>query len=268
MLKANNTPKIFWAEAVRHAVYILNQTPTRDLVNSTPFEALKGDKPNLKYLKVFGCMAYAKVLLPHFKKLDDRSTEMVYLGSEQGSKAYRLFDPRMKRIWVSRDVYFKEKDIWNWKEEDESFNQKGNEWTEFTVDEVSTSVPPINVEPEFEQTENQTHEDEEPLSPDNPPNSPVTPQSYTHEPNSETSASSSRPYDHTILRFKTLEDIYARAPEVVLDENELLLVEEEPRTYKEAAVDEKWIEAMSVELDSINRNKTWILTDLPRIIKQ
>ena len=81
MLKASNMPQIFWAEAVRHAVYILNRTPTIALVNSTPFEALKGDKPNLKYLKVFGCKAYAKVLLPHIKKLDDRSTTMVYLGS-------------------------------------------------------------------------------------------------------------------------------------------------------------------------------------------
>ncbi|XP_076937607.1 uncharacterized protein LOC143605339 [Bidens hawaiensis] len=164
--------------------------------------------------------------------------------------------------WISHSS--QEKEYWNWKEEDESFNQKGNELTEFTVDEVPTSVPPINVEPEFEQTENQTHEDEEPLSPVNPPNSPVTPQSYTHEPNSETSASSSRPYDHTPLRYQSLEDIYARAPDIILDENELLLVEEEPRTYKEAAVDEKWIEAMKVELDSINRKKTWILTDLPK----
>ncbi|GKG42370.1 hypothetical protein Tco_0476668, partial [Tanacetum coccineum] len=32
-------------------------------------------------------------------KLDDRSIQMVYLGSEPGSKAYRLFDPITKKIY-------------------------------------------------------------------------------------------------------------------------------------------------------------------------
>nr|GEU81479.1 zinc finger, CCHC-type [Tanacetum cinerariifolium] len=37
----------------------------------------------------------------------------------------------------------------------------------------------------------------------------------------------------------------------------------EPRNYKEASTDKKWIEAMEIELDSINKNNTWILTTLP-----
>ncbi|GJZ85961.1 ribonuclease H-like domain, reverse transcriptase, RNA-dependent DNA polymerase, partial [Tanacetum coccineum] len=45
---------------------------------------------------------------------------------------------------------------------------------------------------------------------------------------------------------------------------ELLLVEDEPKNYKEASTDQKWIEAMKVELDSINRNNTWELTTLPK----
>nr|GEV51289.1 ribonuclease H-like domain, reverse transcriptase, RNA-dependent DNA polymerase [Tanacetum cinerariifolium] len=45
---------------------------------------------------------------------------------------------------------------------------------------------------------------------------------------------------------------------------ELLLAEDEPKNYKEASRDQKWIEAMKVELDSINRNNTWELTTLPK----
>ncbi|GJV57130.1 hypothetical protein Tco_1458135 [Tanacetum coccineum] len=41
---------------------------------------------------------------------------MVYLGNEQGSKAYRLFDPTIQRICVSRDVKFKENETWDWKD--------------------------------------------------------------------------------------------------------------------------------------------------------
>ncbi|GJU96164.1 ribonuclease H-like domain, reverse transcriptase, RNA-dependent DNA polymerase [Tanacetum coccineum] len=54
----------------------------------------------------------------------------------------------------------------------------------------------------------------------------------------------------------TLDDIYENT-------EELLLAEDEPRNYKEASNDQKWIEAMKVELDSINRNNTWVLTNLP-----
>nr|GEU62318.1 zinc finger, CCHC-type [Tanacetum cinerariifolium] len=40
--------------------------------------------------------------------------------------------------------------------------------------------------------------------------------------------------------------------------------EDEPKNYKEASSDQKWIEAMKVELDFINRNNTWELTTLPK----
>nr|GEV09290.1 G-type lectin S-receptor-like serine/threonine-protein kinase At4g27290 [Tanacetum cinerariifolium] len=69
--------------------------------------------------------------------------------------------------------------------------------------------------------------------------------SYTYKPNSEDStgytssiASSSRPFDHTPVQwYRNLSEIYDRAPEVKSDE--LLLLEEEPRNYKEAAQDKK-----------------------------
>nr|GEV55419.1 hypothetical protein [Tanacetum cinerariifolium] len=65
-------------------------------------------------------------------------------------------------------------------------------------------------------------------------------------------------FDHTPLRgFRTLKDLYENT-------EELLLAEDEPKNYKEASSDQKWIEAIKVELDSINRNNTWELTTLPK----
>ncbi|GJU22204.1 ribonuclease H-like domain, reverse transcriptase, RNA-dependent DNA polymerase [Tanacetum coccineum] len=64
-------------------------------------------------------------------------------------------------------------------------------------------------------------------------------------------------FDHTLIRgYRTLTDIYENT-------EELLLAEDEPKNYKEALNDQKWIEAMKDELDSINRNNTWRLTSLP-----
>ncbi|GKB70172.1 ribonuclease H-like domain, reverse transcriptase, RNA-dependent DNA polymerase [Tanacetum coccineum] len=60
MMKAMKLPLNFWAEAVRHAIYILNRAPTRALEDKTPYEALYNRKPNLENLRIFGCTAYAK----------------------------------------------------------------------------------------------------------------------------------------------------------------------------------------------------------------
>ncbi|GJV06663.1 zinc finger, CCHC-type containing protein [Tanacetum coccineum] len=116
MMKATEMPQDFWAEAVRHAIYILNSVPTKALEDITPYEAIKGKKPNPKRTKSLRgfCIAYAKVPSQHLTKLDDRSIRMVYLGNEHGSKAYRLFDPTTQRICVSRDVKFKQDEELDW----------------------------------------------------------------------------------------------------------------------------------------------------------
>nr|GEY71424.1 ribonuclease H-like domain, reverse transcriptase, RNA-dependent DNA polymerase [Tanacetum cinerariifolium] len=76
MMKATSMPQNFWAEAVRHAIYILNSVPTKALEDITPYETIKQRKLNLETLKVFGCIAYAKVPSQHLTKLDDRSIKM------------------------------------------------------------------------------------------------------------------------------------------------------------------------------------------------
>nr|GFA92141.1 zinc finger, CCHC-type [Tanacetum cinerariifolium] len=56
---------------------------------------------------------------------------------------------------------------------------------------------------------------------------------------------------------------WAKANTQEVETKTLLLMEEEHHNYKEASTDKKWIEAMKIELDSINKNNTWILTTLP-----
>lgn len=48
------------------------------------------------------------------RNFDDRSRKLVHLGTEPGSKAYRLFDPCSNRVVGSRDVIFKEEKAWRW----------------------------------------------------------------------------------------------------------------------------------------------------------
>lgn len=61
MLKEKGMPDTFWAEAVNTAVSILNKSPTKAVLNRTPFEAWFGEKPVISHMKVFGSFCYAHV---------------------------------------------------------------------------------------------------------------------------------------------------------------------------------------------------------------
>jgi hypothetical protein len=114
MLKGMKISRRFWAEAVKHAVYLLNRLPSRPMGEQTPFEAWNEMKPHLGHVKIFGCLAHVKNTAPHPKKLDYRSSKMMYLGVAEESKAHRLYDPVQKRVVVSRDVIFEEGTVWKW----------------------------------------------------------------------------------------------------------------------------------------------------------
>jgi len=98
----------FWGEAVKHAVYLINRTPSRVLDYKTPYELWHGHKPNLSNLRIFGCAAYAKIPEKLLKKQDFKSNRMIFLGFEPGSKAFRLYNPDIKQMRVERDVIFNE----------------------------------------------------------------------------------------------------------------------------------------------------------------
>jgi hypothetical protein len=50
--------------------------------------------------------------LGHIGKLDDRSTPGVFIGYVEGSKAYRILDPRTQRVRTTRDIVFDEGGGW------------------------------------------------------------------------------------------------------------------------------------------------------------
>lgn len=126
ILKHMSMPNYLWGKALRHATYLINIFVTRVLITQTPYQVFKKKKPNVEHIRLFGCIGYAKIEAWHLRKLDDRSRKLVHLGTEPGSKAYRLLDPINKKIVVSRDVVFKESERWNWKAiETEEYGEPG-----------------------------------------------------------------------------------------------------------------------------------------------
>ena len=69
LLKAKEIPNEYWAEAIATSVYLLNLSPTKAVLNQTPFEAWRGIKPSVSHLRIFGCIAYALVNSQTHKKI-------------------------------------------------------------------------------------------------------------------------------------------------------------------------------------------------------
>ena len=61
-------------------------------------------------------MAYIKRLRLHISKLDDRGQKVVFIGYEDGSKAYRFYDPSTECVHISRDAVFDKGAHWEWGE--------------------------------------------------------------------------------------------------------------------------------------------------------
>lgn len=250
ILKHMNVPNYMWGEGVRHATYMINRVATKVLKAETPYEAIKGRKPNIEHLKVFGCIGYAKVDTPYLRKLDDRTRTLVHLGTEPGSKAYRLFDPLKRKIVVSRNVVFDEEKSWNWSvftsDNTDGLGTFTLSFGEYGNNGIRENDGKENdLEKACEEGEEQSQSAVEiPIMGDD--------EQTELELRRSSRVSKTRSY---------LKDY------VLLSEDEgerlLLLLNEEPYDYDEASAEEVWRNACDDEIHSIVKNNTWELVDLP-----
>jgi hypothetical protein len=108
MLIAKGLPSFLWDEAISHAVYIRNRSPTRALNGKTPYEAWTGKKPDVSHFREFGCDVWVLDEDKNRSKLEPKSRKMVFVGFMEGSKAVRYWDKGKRSIKVSRNVSFNE----------------------------------------------------------------------------------------------------------------------------------------------------------------
>lgn len=225
MLKARGVPNNFWCEAVATAVYILNVSPTKAVMNMTPFEVWRGKKPFVSHLRVFGCTTYALVDLR--SKLDDKSLKCIFIGYATQSKTYRLYNPLTGKIMVSRNVVFNENAGWNWEQ-----RERGDSIQQKIVGSDGSGEDLIM-----------------PTNDQQSPSPPTTPLSSNHSssPSSSTSSSSSS-NDSAPRRYMTLADLYANY--------DFALMAADPTSFDEAKDEVEWQDAMKEEIKSIQKNET------------
>jgi len=120
LLKEKKMLKQYWAEVVSCAVYLLNRFPTRSLQVDTPEEAWSGHKPSVTHLRVFGCVAYAKISDARMNKLDDKSEKCIFIGYGDRRMGYKLYNPITNKVIMSRDVIFEEDKTWQCNDDQEA----------------------------------------------------------------------------------------------------------------------------------------------------
>jgi hypothetical protein len=82
-------------------------------------------KPSVAHLKVFRSVTYAHVPDQMRTKLDDKSKKLIFIGYDEKSKAYNLYDLHTKKVHVSCDVQVNEESMWNWSSMEEMSHEEG-----------------------------------------------------------------------------------------------------------------------------------------------
>ncbi|CAM9369359.1 unnamed protein product, partial [Hapterophycus canaliculatus] len=94
-----------WGEICCTAVYITNRLPHVHLGNETPYFRMFGTQASLQHLRVIGSSAFVHVET-YKTKLDPRAWEGKLVGYSPNSRAYRIYNPKTRRIVSSRNVTF------------------------------------------------------------------------------------------------------------------------------------------------------------------
>jgi hypothetical protein len=105
MIVSARLPFKLWDEALFTACHVHNRVLSKK-IQSSPYELWNSRKPNLSYLKLWGCIAYFRVPDPKRTKLGPRAIKSVFVGYVVNSKAYKLLDLSSNTIVESRDVEF------------------------------------------------------------------------------------------------------------------------------------------------------------------
>ncbi|GBN28794.1 Retrovirus-related Pol polyprotein from transposon TNT 1-94 [Araneus ventricosus] len=113
MLADDHLDRKYWAEAVQTANHCKNISPTVAVTGMTPYEKWSGDKPNLEFLRFFGCRAFVHIPKEKRTKWDAKAKEIMFIGYCQDRNGYRLIDPVSYEIINARDVHFLENQMYH-----------------------------------------------------------------------------------------------------------------------------------------------------------
>ncbi|KAM7488098.1 hypothetical protein LguiB_025582 [Lonicera macranthoides] len=286
LLISSSCPERFWGEAALTAIYTINRIPVPFLQHQSPYERLHGTSPDYNFLRVFGCACFV-LLQPHeHSKLEPRARLCCFLGYGIEHKGYRCWDPVSKCLRISRHVVF-------WEHKMFSSLSKFHVLEEpllpfFTHSSLDLSTPELETpvitsppEPDPKTTlppHSVSTPYPTPEAPPPPPPQPLVP------PSAELFTPSSSDIIHSDEPQQTVppnDDVSPADPIIPQPQRQSTRVKElphylrdyhcystmishyEPSSYKEASTNPLWQQAMTEELQALDKAHTWDLVNLP-----
>jgi hypothetical protein len=251
-------PKEFWPQAVLHAVYLRNRSPTKaNGMEKTPYEIFTGKKPNLKRLHQWGIVAYVHIEKKFRGKLDSKVkcgfllglTEKGYLiGFEGGKKvetAHVTFDEKTDNIRKSaKEKDEKEEDSED--SEDEKENDMKNDIDKNEVTRVTTPEPKDGVQ--------------------DAPSAPKATKKYEWQ---ESNIKAPNDISGDVTEENILGNLDSRVTRgrTYLSQAYIAMKEEDPITVEEAlnsSARDEWKKAMDIEYFGLVERGTWEPRKLPQ----
>jgi len=244
----SSLPKHFWAEAVNTAAYLINRSPSVPLDFKLPEEVWTGKEVKLSHLKIFGCVAYVHVNSNDRDKLDPKAKKCFFIGYGNDNLGYRFWDDENRKIIRHRDVTFNESVMYKDRLGVESNSNKQTtetvELEEISEDDVARGG---RIDSEIGEPELQARSESE----------------SEMEPELETSSEAVTPESSLRRSQRVIRPPNRYSPSL----HYLLLTDAgEPEHFGEAMQIEnsdKWKMAMKDEMNSLHKNNTWMLTELP-----
>lgn len=250
MINEHHLPKYFWADAINTACYVLNRILIHPILNKTPYELLKGRKPNISHFHVFGCKCF---ILNNGKenlgKFDSKADEGIFLGYAQSSKAFRVYNKRLKIVEESVHVSF-----------DESYPKNVGKDVFFDDAVISTeSILKDQDDQSYEPLLAKVVEESGIVSKEE-----VKDEKETHEEN--------LPDEWKTVKDHPIENILGDISKGVITRSKLsnfcyhyaFVSQIEHKNAKDSILDEHWFLAMQEELNQFQRNEVWDLVPPPK----
>ncbi|GJU88855.1 putative ribonuclease H-like domain-containing protein [Tanacetum coccineum] len=108
MLIFSKLPEFLWAEAVATTCFTQNRSIIHTRYNKTPYELLRGRKPNIAYFHVFGSLCYPTNDRDDLGKMKPKANIGVFIGYSETSTCFQIYNRRTKIIMETIHVKFEE----------------------------------------------------------------------------------------------------------------------------------------------------------------
>ncbi|XP_071728346.1 uncharacterized protein [Rutidosis leptorrhynchoides] len=245
-------------------------TPSSVLSGLSPYEVIFKKTPSLSHLRVFGCLCYAVDLKPKHKFSSRTVQDVKFYETVFPFKNKKFSDNCDSSSDLNQINFFdgglsQSNSLSPNDEERDISDGEGNSSTCPLRDECPTDGNASDTCPSSDECPMATPLDNS-ISPEGTSHSERVVEQNLRRSTRETNIP--KKFDDYVIEGKIKYGVERVVNYSMLNSDNWCFVSNlnksiEPKTYKQAACDQNWIDAMNLEMAALNRNNTWEITELP-----